>query len=309
MEILNTKALFLAIMTVFIWGSSFAAISASLQGGYSAGHLVLFRFIIASVIFFIIAICPGVTFRLPKKEDILKILFLGLIGISVYHICVTFGQLTISAGTAGMLIGAAPIFTTIMAVIVLKERLGTVGWLGLGFGFIGILLIALGTGDSPFNISLGAFLVILAAIATAIFFVFQKPLLLQYTPIELTAYFTWAGTLPFLFFAPGLLQDVQNATLEANLSAIYIGIFPTAVAYLTWAFALSLSNASAVSSSLYAEPVVAIFVTWIWLHELPTPLSIVGGIIAISSVMLVNMYGKRQTLIPPKKHSKSHFTH
>lgn len=294
---LNTKALFLASITVIIWGSTFAAISASLQGGYSAGHLILFRFTIASLIFGMLALIPSMRFRLPRKEDILPILILGWVGISVYHLCVTFGQLTISAGTAGMLIGSAPIFTTLIAVIVLKERIGSVGWIGLIFGFIGIMIIGLGSRDSSFDISPGVFLVIIAALATAIFFVYQKSLLKKYTAIELTAYFTWAGTLPFLVFAPGLLQDIQQATLEANLSAIYIGVFPTAIAYLTWAIALSQSKASSISSLLYAEPVIAIFVAWIWLHELPTPLSIIGGIIAISGVLIVHLHGKRQRSI------------
>lgn len=298
---MNKKSFVLAAITVFIWGSSFASISASLHGGYSAGHLILFRFIIASFIFAIIAFLPGISFQLPKKEDLLKITVLGWIGISIYHICVTFGQLTITAGTAGMLIGSAPIFTTIIAVLVLKERLGTIGWLGLAFGFVGILLIGIGTGDSLFNISPGVFLVIIAAIATSIFFVYQKSLLLKYNPIELTAYFTWAGTIPFLVFAPGLVEDIGHATLEANLSAIYIGIFPTAIAYLTWAIALSLSKASSISSLLYAEPVIAIIVAWLWLGELPAILSIIGGFIAILGVLIVHLYGGRRRSVPKKE--------
>ena len=293
---MNTKALILALFSVTIWGSSFAAISASLQGGYTAGNLILVRFLIASIIFLVIAVWPGVKFQLPHKEDIFKIVILSFIGISIYHVCVTFGQLSISAGTAGMLIGSAPIFTTIIAILVLKERLGRIGWFGLAFGFIGILLIAIGTGGSSLGISPGVFLVLIAAFSTAIFFVYQKPLFKKYSAIELTAYFTWVGTIPFLFFAPGLLEGIQQATLEANLSAIYIGIFPTAIAYLTWAMALSHSQASSVSNTLYLEPVVAIVVTWLWLQELPSALSIVGGFIAISSVIIVNMYGKKQQI-------------
>lgn len=180
-----------------------------------------------------VGIWPGVKFRLPDKRDLLQIVILGWIGITVYHICVTYGQLTVSAGTAGMLIGSAPIFTTILAVIILKETLGKIGWIGLFIGFTGILLIALGTGDSTYSISPGVVLVLIAALATSIFFVYQKPLFKRYRPIELTAYFTWVGMIPLLFFAPGLLGEIQNATIEAHLSAIYIGIFPTGIAYLT----------------------------------------------------------------------------
>lgn len=293
---MNSKALVLGLFTVLIWGSTFAANSFSLHGGYSAGHLILFRFIIASIIFGLIAFIPKMKFRLPEKRDIWKIALLGWVGISGYHICATFGQLTISAGTAGMLIGSGPIFTTIFAILILKERLSKVGWVGLAFGFVGISFIALGSGNTTFGIAPGVFLTIFAAIATSIFFVYQKPLFKKYTAIELTAYFTWAGTIPFLIFTPGLFETIQSSSIEVNLTAMYIGIFPTAVAYLTWAIALSQANASSISSVLYLEPVIAIIVAWIWLNELPASLSIIGGLIAISSVLIVNFYGKRNHL-------------
>lgn len=286
----------LGLLTVLIWGSTFAANSFSLRGGYSAGHLILFRFIVASIIFGVIAFIPKMKFRLPEKRDLWKIALLGFVGISGYHICATFGQLTISAGTAGILIGSGPIFTTIFAILILKERLSKVGWVGLAFGFVGISLIALGSGDTSFGIAPGVFLTILAAIATSIFFVYQKPLFKKYSAIELTAYFTWAGTIPFLIFAPGLFETIQSASIEVNMTAMYIGIFPTAVAYLTWAIALSQANASSISSVLYLEPVIAIIVAWIWLNELPASLSIIGGLIAISSVLIVNFYGKRNEI-------------
>lgn len=275
-----------------IWGSTFAAIGFSLQGGYSAGHLLLLRFLIASALFAVLAMIPGMKFRLPEKKDMLKIAVLGWIGISGYHICATSGQLTISAGTAGMLIGSGPIFTTIFAILILKERLSKLGWTGLACGFAGIFLIAIGSGSASFGIAPGVFLTILAAVATAIFFVYQKPLFKKYSAIELTAYFTWAGTIPFLFFSPGLLDTIQTVPMSVNLTVLYIGIFPTAIAYLTWALALSQSNASSISSILYLEPVIAIIVAYFWLHEIPASISIIGGVIAISSVLLVNLHGK-----------------
>lgn len=287
-EVLNKKAFWMAVITVLIWGSAFAAIRAGLQGGYSPGHLVLIRYLIASGAFILYALCPGVHFQLPKKEDFVRIFILGWIGISIYHIGVTFGSQTVSAGTTGMLIGASPVFTTIIAVVALKERLGLFGWVGLGIGFMGIMLITFGTAGPSFHISEGAFFVLIAAVATSFFFVFQKPLYNRYKPIELTAYFTWAGTIPFLLFCPGLFQTIQQATLEANLSAVYVGLFPAGIAYVTWAIALSSGQASSVTSLLYLEPVIAIFVAWIWLNEWPNNLSIIGGIIAILGVIVAN---------------------
>ncbi len=290
---MNMKAFLMALTTVIIWGSTFAAIRASLHGGYSAGHLVLSRYAIASAIFVALALLPGVRIRFPYKKDLIKIFVLGFVGISLYNIGVTFGELTISAGNAGMLIGSTPIFTALIAVMFLKEKLGKPGWIGLSVGFVGIGFITLGTSDATFSISVGAILVLMAAVATSVFFVFQKSLHVTYTPIELTAYFTWAGTIPFLIFSPGLLDTIGNATLEANLSALYTGIFPAAIAYVTWATALSLGRASTVTSMLYVEPVIAIITAWIWLKEWPSTLSLLGGLIAISGVIIVSGIGRK----------------
>ena len=297
---LNAKAFSLALFSVLIWGSSFAAIRVGLQGGYDAGQNVLVRFLIASALFLIYALWPGTKFRMPRKGDILRILVLGWIGISIYHIFVTFGMETISAGTAGMLVGSGPIFTALIAAFVLKERLTGLGWVGLGIGFIGILFIAFGSAGASLTLTNGALLVLVAAFASALFFVFQKPLLTHYSAIELTAYFTWAGTLPFLIFSPGLFTAIQSATLEAHLATLYVGVFPAAIAYVTWATALSLANASSVSSLIYLEPAVAIVVAWMWLHELPTPLSLIGGVIAIAGVMIVNVMGRKHRVLSGK---------
>jgi drug/metabolite transporter (DMT)-like permease len=293
-KFLNIRAFSMALFSVIIWGSSFASIRVGLLGGISPGHMVLARYLIASGLFIVYALLPGVKFRLPKKEDLLRIVLLGWIGISIYHIGVTFGEQTVSAGTAGMLIGSGPIFTALLAVLILKERLGKWGWIGLSIGFIGIVIITLGTSGPSLKITKEAFFILLAAFVTSVLFVYQKPLLKRYSSIELTAYFTWAGTLPFLLFFPGLLQNLQQSTMEANLACLYIGIFPTAIAYATWAYAMSTGKASTISSMLYIEPVVAILVAWVWLHEWPHTLSIIGGIIAISGVIVVNMFGKEQ---------------
>lgn len=296
---MNKKAFWMAAITIIIWSSGFAGVRASLLGGYTPAHLVLLRFLIASGVFLIYALWPGVHMRLPQKKDILRILFLGFVGISVYHIGFTFGVQTVTAGTASMIIGSAPVFTSIIAVIVLKERMDWLGWVGLLIGFIGIVLITIGSSGASFTISEGTLYVIIATIATSVFFVYQKPLLERYNPIDLTAYFTWVGTIPMLIFMPGLWENIQGATMEAHISALFVGIFPAAIAYATWAIALSAGNTTTISSMLYLEPPLAIFIAWLWLDELPSTLSLIGGAIAISSVFVVNFIGKKRYI---KKH-------
>lgn len=291
---MNRKVFFIAFFTIIGWASGFAGIRASLLGGFSPGELMLFRFLIASFLFLLYAMYPRSNFKLPKKKDILFIISLGILGITFYHVGVTFGQQTVSAGTASMIVGSAPIFTTLIAVFILKEKMGGFGWVGLGVGFIGVILITLGSSGATFTLSKGLLLVLFATISTSFFFVYQKPLLQRYHPIELTAYFTWAGTIPMLVYLPGLFGNIQAATLEANLAAIYVGVVPAALCYATWAIALSLGNVSTLSSMLYLEPPIAIIIAWVWLSELPSTLSMIGGFIAISSVAIVNIFGQRK---------------
>ncbi len=293
---MNKKTFWLAAVTIIIWASSFAGIRAALLGGYSPGHLVLTRFLIASGIFLVYALMPGSHFRLPRKDDLIRITLLGWSGISIYHAGITFGQQTVSAGTASLIVGAAPIFTALIAVFFLKEKMALFSWIGLGIGFGGILLVTAGSAGSSFSLTGGAFLIIFATIATSVFFVFQQPLYKTYHPIELTAFFTWTGTIPMLVFLPGLFTELQGASFPAHLSAIYVGVFPAAIAYVTWGIALSAGKASAVTSMMYAEPAIAIIIAWFWLGEWPSTLSIIGGTIAISSVIIVNTAGRRRQI-------------
>ncbi|MFC4388460.1 DMT family transporter [Gracilibacillus marinus] len=289
---MTIRAFLFASLTVSIWGSTFAAIRISLHGGYEPGHLVLMRYIIASLLFIVYALWPTTNFRLPYLKDILYLLLLSFIGISIYHIGVTFGEVSVSAGTAGMIIGSVPIFTTFFAMLFLKERISIYGWIGLIIGFIGLIIISLGSNSGAFHFNKGTIFIFISAIAAAFFTVFQKPLLKRYKPIEFTAYVTWIGTIPFFLFVDGI-TTISHATMDAHLATIYVGIFPAAIAYVTWAIALSYGNASTISTFLYVEPFIAVIVAWLLLKELPSLISIIGGCIVIVGLIIGQYKGKK----------------
>jgi drug/metabolite transporter (DMT)-like permease len=75
---------------------------------------------------------------------------------------------------------------------------------------------------------------------------------------------------------------------------IFLGVFPTGVAYITNAYAFSRLPASAAVSFLYLVPAIAFLVAWVWLGEVPPVLSVIGGVIALSGVLVVNLWGRER---------------
>ncbi|MBS3956940.1 MAG: DMT family transporter [Clostridiales bacterium] len=283
------------VAALLFWASAFAGIRAAFGGhggadalGYGAGEVALGRFLTASMV--LAAWALATRMRAPDPRDIWHIALAGLLGITVYHVALNFGELTVTAGAASLIISANPIFTAVLSTMFLGERLSGWGWSGVTVSFLGVALIAFGEGGTV-SFEPAALLVLLAAMATALYFIVSKPLLKKYSALEFTAYAIWAGTVPMLVFAPGLIEQHQVASHSATLSVLYLGVFPGAIAYALWSYALARMPASLLSSFLYAQPVIAVIIAWFWLAEIPALLTIAGGLISLAGVVVVNAKG------------------
>jgi drug/metabolite transporter (DMT)-like permease len=289
MEVKQNYLVFAAVgITVFLWESSFAAIEIALVG-YQPGHLALLRFIIASISMLVYAVFTRM--KLPELRDMPAIGLLGLTGFTIYHVAQNSGQQTISAGTASFLVATAPVFTALLALIFLKERLAVWGWVGISISFLGTAIISFGAGDS-FELAWGAILVLIAALSVSIYFVFQKPYLQKYSGLQLTTFTIWMGTFFMLIYAPGLTNQISSAPVAATLAVVYLGVLATALAYVLWAYALARVNVSVVTNSLNLLPILSILIAWLWLGEIPTPTALLGGLVTLFGVMLLHLYGK-----------------
>jgi len=298
----DTRTLIAMAGLLLFWSSAFAAIRVALTD-YGPGELALLRFLTASAVLGIYAVTSRM--RLPLLRDLPLILTLGLLGITGYHLSLNIGELTVTAGSASLIIASAPVFTALLAWFFLGERFRAAGWLGVAISFIGVSLITLGEGKL-LQLEPGALLVLLAAVLVSAYNVLQKRFITRYRPLEFTTYVIWAGTIPLLPFLPSLIAAVRVAPIAATGAALYLGVFPAAIAYALWVYALSRSPASRVASFLYLNPVLAIMIAWIWLGEIPTWLSFFGGTLSITGVILANVYGHYRVSPPDSQIDSRH---
>lgn len=271
-----------AALTTLIWSSAFAAVTHGLRA-FSPAELALLRSGIASLLL-AAPVALGLI-RLPPRRDWPAIALLGLLGISVYQLTLGYAMTHIGAGTAAVIIALTPGVTSTLAALRLGESLSARMLAGLAVAFAGVVLVTLGSGRE-LRFEPLALLMLVCVLVTSIYFVWQKPLLARTTPLGFTTASIFAGTLGLLPFGLHLPEKLLLAPLPQIASAAYLGVAPTVLGYLAWNWALSRAPASTVSSFLYAQPLLASLIAWVWLGQTLGALVIAGGVLAIGGVIL-----------------------
>lgn len=283
-----------AALATVAWSSAFAAVAHGLRA-FTPAELALLRFGIASLV-----LAPAVALgwiRLPPRRDWPAVALLALIGMTLYQLAFGYAMTRVSVGTVAVIIALAPGVTALLAALRLREPLRAGMALGLGVAFAGVVLVTFGTGHAMRFEPL-ALLVLVAVLATSVYFVWQKPLLARTTPIGFTTASIFAATLGLLPFGLHMPEKLLLAPMPQVASATYLAIVPTVFGYVLWNWALSRAPASTVSSLLYAQPLLASVIAWAWLGQTVGPLTLVGGALTLAGVALT-VRGSRKPASPP----------
>jgi drug/metabolite transporter (DMT)-like permease len=270
-------------VTVILWASAFVGIRA-VGPSFSPGSLTLGRLAIAAVVLGLVVL-PKLR-NLPRGREWWPILAYGVMWFGGYNVALNAAEHMLDAGTAALLINVNPILIAVMAGVILKE--GFPRWLIIGslIAFAGVAVIALGSGQRSTADVLGVLLCLLAAVLAAVSVIVQKPVLRKFPAAQATWFGIMVGAICCLPFSGQLVGELQQAPLPATLGLVYLGIFPTAIAFTTWAYALSLIDAGKLAATTYLVPGTTILISWLVLGEVPTVWGLVGGVICLVGVGL-----------------------
>jgi drug/metabolite transporter (DMT)-like permease len=256
---------------------------------FSPGALALGRLALGSILLGTLLLTRPVT--RPSRREIGLLLISGLLWFGVYNVALNEAERSVDAGTAAMLVLIAPIFVVALAAAFLKERTTPALLLGGAIAFAGLLVIGFATTTGRATLP-GVVLCLVAALASAIGLVAQKPVLRRLSALQVTWTCCAVGALCCLPYAPVLVRELGDATAAGVAWLVFLGVFPTSVAFTTWAYALARGTASRMAATAYLVPPITIVMSWIILTEVPGVVSVFGG-----ALCLVGVYVARR---PPR---------
>ena len=275
------------ILTAIIWGSALVVTKSLLQeiGPFTAAVL---RFFIAWVILAPFAFRQGYRLSLAVRPTFL---LFGLTGIALYIAMTNVGLVYTAASSAALIQAAIPGVTTLLSVLLLKERVSRWQVLGIGLSIAGLLLVTginmHQTGSAPL---VGNLFIFGGVLAWAVYTVQGKKLVSTFPWLIITTASISAGMLFLLPFAIGelWLQGIPHLRADGLFELLYLGAASSALGYALWNYGLRFLDASEAAPYINLIPVVGLLLSVILLHE---PLSLIqaaGGALTLFGVWLSN---------------------
>ncbi|HSJ61208.1 MAG TPA: DMT family transporter [Jiangellaceae bacterium] len=273
-----------AVITVILWASAFVAIRAAADH-YSPGALAFGRLAVGTLGLGVIAM--RYSRPRPRGKALKLIIAYGVAWFAGYTVVLNQAEHHLDAGTAAMLVNVAPILVAVSAGLLLGEGFPRTLIIGVSVAFVGVVIIAVGGPDGALTGSgIGIALALLAAVLYASGALLQKVALRTVDAVTATFWGCLVGAIVLVPFAPQFVAETVVAPPSALAVVVYLGVFPTAIAFSTWAWALARTNAGPMTATTLAVPAIAVVMSWVLLGELPTILAMAGGMLCVVGVAI-----------------------
>ena len=283
----TTKAALAALVTIVLWASAFVVIRSS-GAHLSPGPMALARVGVATVVltpFVLLGRRRAAGPLLPRGwRATLPVVGYGALWFAGYNVALNAAERHVDAGTAALLVNVAPVLIALGGGVFLREGFSRPVFVGCGIAFAGVGLMASDSGGR--RDGAGVVFALVAAVLYASSVLLQKVTLRSTDALRATWLGCVVGTVVTLPFAADLVHEAQGAPASALLGAAYLGAFPTAVAFTTWAYALRRMPAGRLGPLGYLVTVLSVLMSWAFLAEVPSTLALVGGAVCLVGVVV-----------------------
>lgn len=274
-------ALFISLS--LIWGSSFLFMAI----GLDAFHPGLVSGVRVGSGAVVLALVPQARARSIDKIDLGRVMFLGFLYVALPLTLFPIAQQWIDSAVAGMLNGATPVFTALLATLLLKTPPGRLQVVGLILGFAGMIAISLPSVGTGATAAIGVLLVVLATVCYAVSINMLPPLTQRYGSLAVMARAVWVGavmTMPFGVY--GLTES--SFAWPSLFATLAVGLLGTGLAFVLMGALAGRVGATRAAFITYLIPVVALFLGVAFRDEVIHPLAIVGVILVIGGAFLAS---------------------
>lgn len=265
-----------------IWGASFLFIAEGLEA-MGPNAVTFVRILIG---FGTLAMFPQAR-RSVDRSLTPKIILLSVVWLAFPLSMFPYAEQHVSSALTGMLNGANPLFTAMVAFVMTRERPARGVLVGLGVGLVGAVLVALpavGEGESS---ALGISLILMALVSYGIALNVAGPIQKKFGVVPLI----WrAQGLAILLTAPLGIPELMAAewSLRPLVSLLLLGSLGTGIAYVMLAIVAGRVGATRASSTTYLIPPVALALGVLIRDEHVALLSVLGGGVCILGAWLMN---------------------
>jgi drug/metabolite transporter (DMT)-like permease len=277
----------LLLLMALIWGVNFSVVKFATEVMSPLAFTGL-RVMLAAVVLLSLVFVRGGTF--PTRREILTLMTLGMLGNGLYQILFVEGVARTKVGNAALIVAAAPAFIAIMSRAGGIERVGRRVLLGIALSLGGVIIVVLGSAHaSNGNVTLlGTLLVFLGTLCWTTFTVLLQPYARRLDPIQLSAFTMLGGSLPLLIATPRALiaTDWSRLGIQGWGAVFYASVISMGVAYLFWYRGLRVLGPTRTAVYSNLQPVIAILVAWVFLHEAPTVWQGVGTATIMTGLFL-----------------------
>lgn len=283
------------LLMILIWGINFPVAKAALTELSPLAFNAL-RFPMAAVTL-LIALRWRRPLSWPRRQDLPRILLLGILGNVFYQQFFIFGLDNTRAGTASVLLAATPILTALLSARAGHEHVHARTWAGVAATFAGIIIVVVAGGDHASGESslLGDVLMMGASLSWALYTVGSRDLIVRYGALQFTAWTLWVGTVGLcLTGLPDVVRtDLAAVSAAAWLGVVYAGALSIGVAYLIWYHGVKHLGNTRTAAWSNLVPLVALAAAWVQLGEVPS-----GGQVAGAAVILAGVTAAQRTWRP-----------